>query len=126
MCPFPSRVADFTLAHTQTLGVGEWAVCVRPRQPPPLAVHAEGLPTVPVPLAGSVLAILVTLQPHFTPLTGSDTWNGDTDAPSLICFRDPCPRGSQAVIDVQCASHGSHPDTVHLQTHQRSCPLVKG
>lgn len=96
MCPLPSRMADFTPAHTQTLGVREQAVCFRPRQPLPLAVHAEGLPTVPVSLAGLVLAVLVTLQPSLAPLTVSDTWNGDTDAPSPMCFWDPCPRGSQA------------------------------
>ena len=66
-------------ARTQTLGVREWGLCFRPRQPLPLVVHTEGLPTVPIPLAGSVQAILVTLQAHLIPLTVGDTWNPDRD-----------------------------------------------
>lgn len=62
-------------ARTQTLGVHQWGLGLRPGQPPPLAIHAEGLPAGPVPLAGLVLAILVTLQAHLILLTVGDTWN---------------------------------------------------
>ena len=61
--------------RTQTLGVHQGGLCLRPGQPPPLAVHTEGLLTGPVPLAGSVLAVLVTLQAHLVLLSVGDTWN---------------------------------------------------
>ena len=62
-------------ARTQTLGVHQRGLGLRPGQPPALAIHTEGLPAGPVPLAGSVLTILVTLQAHLILLTVGDTWN---------------------------------------------------
>lgn len=99
--------------HTQTLGVRESSVCVRPWQPLPLAVHTEGLPTAPVPLAGSVLAVLVTLQARLVLLAVGDAWNQgmDTMTPDRPPGSPPLQTSGLPVFD-QTPKSRAEPDTL--------------